>query len=89
MNSKTFPIKVKDSILVIPPEIQDYVTKYQENIKVSIIVESFSADSDDLRKKWTTWFDEVEEIELSLPNNENDDYGKLLVEKYKKQGLIL
>ncbi len=89
MNSKTFPIKVKDGILVIPSEIQDYLTKYPEKIKVSITVESFSGDSDDLRKKWTTWFEEVEKIELSPPNNENDDYGELLVEKYKKQGLIL
>ncbi len=65
MNNKTFEVEVKDGILVIPPEIQDYLSQCQGNTKVSITITSSSDNSDDLKEKWERWFDEVEKIELS------------------------
>ncbi len=51
MNNKTFEVEVKDGILVIPPEIQDYLSQCQGNTKVSITITSSSANSDDLEEK--------------------------------------
>ncbi|MDJ0579521.1 hypothetical protein [Crocosphaera sp.] len=89
MNSQTFEVEIKDGILVIPPEIQNYIRKCQGNTKVSITITSSSDNSDDLKEKWERWFDEVEKIELSPSPKKNDQYGDLLIEKYKNQGLIL
>ena len=60
MNNKTFEVEVKDGVLVIPPEIQDYLSQCQGNTKVSITITSSSDNSDDLKEKWERWFDEVE-----------------------------
>ncbi len=51
MNSQTFEVEVKDGILVIPPEIQDYVRQCQGNTKVSITIISSSDNSDDITEK--------------------------------------
>ena len=50
MNNKTFEVEVKDSILVIPPEIQDYLRQCKGNTKVSITITSSSDNSDNLKK---------------------------------------
>ncbi|WP_107668664.1 hypothetical protein [Cyanothece sp. BG0011] len=51
MNNKTFEVEVKDGILVIPPEIQDYLRQCQGNTKVSITITSSSDNSDNLKEK--------------------------------------
>ncbi|MDJ0579523.1 hypothetical protein [Crocosphaera sp.] len=51
MNNKTFEVEIKDGILVIPPEIQDYVRQCQGNTKVSITIISSSDNSDDITEK--------------------------------------
>ncbi|MDJ0660008.1 MAG: hypothetical protein QNJ42_11045 [Crocosphaera sp.] len=51
MNNRTFEVEVKDGILVIPPEIQDYLRQCQENTKASITIISSSDNSDDVKEK--------------------------------------
>ncbi len=51
MNSQTFEVEVKDGILVIAPEIQDYLSQCQGNTKVSITITSSSDNSDDITEK--------------------------------------
>ncbi len=85
MNNKTFEIEVKDDILVIPPEIQDYLSQCQGNTKVSITITSSSDNSDDLKEKWERWFDEVENIELSPSVQQTflEKFDKLSTEQQK------
>ncbi len=51
MNNKTFEVEVKDGILVITPEIKDYLSQCQGNTKVSITITSSSDNSDDITEK--------------------------------------
>lgn len=85
MNNKTFKIEVKDGILVIPPEIQDYLSQCQGNPKVSITITSSSDNSDDIKEKWERWFDEVENIELSPSVQQTflEKFDKLSTEQQK------
>ena len=51
MNNKTFEVEVTDGILVIPPEIQDYLRQCQGNTRVSITIVSSLQDADDIKEK--------------------------------------
>jgi antitoxin ParD1/3/4 len=44
---------------------------------------------EDLKEKWTKWFQEVEEMALTGSEISEKDYENLLMDKYKQQGLIL
>jgi antitoxin ParD1/3/4 len=44
---------------------------------------------EDLKEKWTKWFQEVEEMALTGSEISEKDYDNLLMDKYKQQGLIL
>ncbi len=89
MNCKTFELEIQDGILVIPSEIQAYLALCQTKVKVSVTIKSTSSSSNELKEKWEIWLNEVKKIEPLSSVNEDDNYGKLLVDKYKKQGLIL
>ncbi|MDJ0732181.1 MAG: hypothetical protein QNJ33_19565 [Crocosphaera sp.] len=85
MNSQTFEVEVKDGILVIPPEIQDYLRQCQGNTKVSITIISSLENSDNIKEKWERWFDEVEKIELSPSRQQTflEKFDKLSNEQQK------
>jgi hypothetical protein len=86
MNSQKFALEIKQGKLIIPAEIEDYLSKCSDNTKVSLIIKSEL----NLVNNWNQWFEEVEEIEpLNNNNNELNDYAQLLIDKYKKQGLKL
>ncbi|AKE65923.1 hypothetical protein MYAER_3585 [Microcystis aeruginosa NIES-2549] len=44
---------------------------------------------EDLKEKWTKWFQEVEEMALTGSEISEKDYENILMDKYKQQGLIL
>jgi antitoxin ParD1/3/4 len=44
---------------------------------------------EDLKEKWTKWFQEVEEMTLTGSEISEKDYENILMDKYKQQGLIL
>jgi predicted HTH domain antitoxin len=43
----------------------------------------------DFQTAWNRWFAEVDQLEPSPTQSEPDEYGKALIEKYRKQGLEL
>lgn len=43
----------------------------------------------DFQAAWLRWFDEVDRLEPESPQLELDEYGKAILDKYKKQGLDL
>jgi hypothetical protein len=88
VTSKVFTLEFKNGKLTIPSEIQDYLEKCQGQVKVSLMVES-SSKEDNLSNAWNQWFQEVEEIEPIDNNEPLNDYQKLLIDKYKQQGLEL
>jgi hypothetical protein len=88
VTSKVFTLEFKNGKLTIPLEIQDYLEKCQGQVKVSLMVES-SSKEDNLSNAWNQWFQEVEEIEPIDNNEPLNDYQKLLIDKYKQQGLEL
>lgn len=88
MTSKVFALELKEGKLTIPSEIQDYLQKCQGQVKVSLMVESSSEEAG-LSNAWNQWFQEVEQIEPLVNNEPKNDYQKLLIDKYKQQGLEL
>lgn len=79
--------------------VEDLKFKYQTR-KASLTIQSLqSATSNsrsasenyqqDFQSAWAHWFDEVEQLEPEPPRSEPDEYGKLLIDKYKRQGLDL
>lgn len=87
MNNKTFTLEIREGKLIIPDEIENYLSKCSDNVKVFLTVKS---ESNNLANKWNKWFEEVEQSQ-SLNNkiNSENDYKKLLINKYKQQGLEL
>jgi predicted DNA-binding protein len=59
----------------------------------TVVKESSPAEgeqSDNLMTEaWEKWVEEVEQLPLSTNSIQEDDYQKHLIEKYRKQGLIL
>ncbi|NJM89933.1 MAG: hypothetical protein HC847_25095 [Hydrococcus sp. RU_2_2] len=100
MSSKTFRLGIKNGTLVIPQEVTQYLHQCQEAVEISLTIQSSepttvppSSSSDnsekDLQASWERWFEEVEQLEPEPPKSEPDEYGKALIEKYRKQGLEL
>ena len=64
------------------PGVQDIT---EEDIAAEI--EAYRRE--DLKEKWTKWFQEVEEMALTGSEISEKDYENILMDKYKQQGLIL
>lgn len=45
-------------------------------------------DEEQLRQKWSQWFEEVDRLEV-ISTAPNSNYQQLLLNKYRKQGLEL
>lgn len=88
MNRKVFTLEVEQGKLTISSEIQDYLEKCKGQVQVSLTIES-SGEDGSLSSDWNQWFQEVEEIEIIANNELKSDYQKLLIDKYKQQGLEL
>ena len=43
----------------------------------------------DYKKLWSNWFDELEKEPVILKDIQPEQYGQLLIDKYRKEGLIL
>ncbi len=96
MSTKTFKLELKNGALVIPQAAREYLNQCQGEIEVSLTIQSSGSQTplgengeQDFQAAWTRWFAEVDQLELSPPQSEPDEYGKALIEKYKKQGLEL
>ncbi|MGK7931825.1 MAG: hypothetical protein AB4041_10390 [Microcystaceae cyanobacterium] len=89
MNQQTFELEFKQGQLIIPPSIQAYLSNSSEDVKISLTIESKVKEQSTLTDAWNQWFEEVEKLEAITNNSEIEDYQKLLVNKYKAQGLEL
>ena len=89
MNQKTFELELKQGQLIIPPAIQAYLSNCSEEVKISLTIESNIKEESTLATAWNQWFEEVEKLDPMNNNSEIEDYQKLLVDKYKAQGLEL
>ncbi|NCO74430.1 MAG: hypothetical protein GW795_00030 [Cyanobacteria bacterium] len=87
MNNQTFSLEIREGKLIIPSEIENYLSQFSDNIQVFLTVQS---TSNDLANKWDKWFEEVENSQvLNGAINPEDEYGQILINKYKNQGLEL
>jgi hypothetical protein len=89
MNQQTFELELKQGQLIIPPAIQAYLSNCSEEVKISLTIELKNKKESTLATAWNQWFEEVEKLEPITANSEIDDYQKLLIDKYKAQGLEL
>ncbi|TRU88699.1 MAG: hypothetical protein EWV76_08740 [Microcystis novacekii Mn_MB_F_20050700_S1] len=48
MKSQTFQLQTHNGNLIIPPEIQDYLTHCPDHVKISLTIESSELNNDDL-----------------------------------------
>ena len=64
------------------PGVQDITEK-----DIAAEIEAYRRE--DLKEKWTKWFQEVEEMALTGSEISEKDYENILMDKYKQQGLIL
>ena len=100
MSSQTFKLDLKNNKPVIPREAIEYLNQCQGEIEVSLTIQSTDAKSTisspssqnserDFQAAWNCWLAEVEQLEPSPSKAEPNEYGKELIEKYRKQGLEL
>jgi hypothetical protein len=47
MKSQTFQLQTHNGNLIIPPEIQDYLTHCPDHVKISLTIESSELNNDD------------------------------------------
>lgn len=98
MSSQTFKLDLKNGIRVIPIEAMEYLNQCQGEIEISLTIQSTDAKTAipssplgeverDFQRAWNRWLAEVDQIEPSSSKAEPDEYGKALIEKYRKQGL--
>ena len=96
MTSQTFKLGLKNGTLVIPTEAMEYLNQCQGEIEVSLMIESSQSSTSpsenreqDFQAAWDRWLAEVDQLSFSSSQSEPDEYGKALLEKYRKQGLDL
>lgn len=100
MSRKTFRLAFQKDTLVIPQEVTEYLNRCQGAVEVSLTIQSSdpatfppSSSSENsetnFQTAWNCWFAEVDQLEPSPSQSEPDEYGKSLIEKYRKQGLEL
>jgi hypothetical protein len=81
----------------LPADVQmgeyDAVLVLNSHSDSAVVQESNPADSEEqdriMALRWQKWFEEVEQLPLSTNTIERGDYHQHLIEKYRKQGLIL
>jgi hypothetical protein len=81
----------------LPADVQmgeyDAVLVLNSRLDSAVVQESNPADSGEqdriMALRWQKWFEEVEQLPLSTNTIEPGDYHQHLIEKYRKQGLIL
>jgi regulator of RNase E activity RraA len=91
----TVTVQVPDDMKV-PADVQvgeyDAVLVLNSRSDSEVVQESSHADSEEqdrtMAVRWQKWFEEVEQLPL-LENPEKGNFQQYLVEKYRKQGLIL
>jgi len=54
MNNQTFSLEIREGKLIIPSEIENYLSQFSDNIQVFLTVQS---TSNDLANKWDKWFE--------------------------------
>jgi exosome complex RNA-binding protein Rrp42 (RNase PH superfamily) len=101
MDMKTIEAKVKVNAdrtvtVQLPVDVQageyDAVLVLSSSSDVSLVVDASLVESEPedekLAVRWQKWFEQVEQLSL-LENSEKGDFQQHLVEKYRKQGLVL
>jgi hypothetical protein len=101
MDMRTIEAKVKVNAdrtvtVQLPVDVQageyDAVLVLSSSSDVSLVVDSSLVEGEPEDEKtalrWQKWFEEVEQLPL-LENPEKSDFQQHLVEKYRKQGLVL
>lgn len=98
MSSKTFRLELKEGILIIPPEVREYLRHCPQQTEIALMIQSPlnmtfqdrdipQTNPEDFQMKWNSWFEEVDNLEIISSDFEVDDYGSALLEKYRSQGL--
>jgi hypothetical protein len=71
-----------DAVLVLNSHADSEVVPESSHVK--------SEEQDEqMALRWQKWFEEVEQLPLSTNSIQPDDYHQHLIEKYRKQGLVL
>jgi hypothetical protein len=91
----TVTVQVPDDMKV-PADVQvgeyDAVLVLSSRSDSAVVQEPSHAEGEQqdetMALRWQKWFEEVEQLPL-LENPEKGDFQQYLVEKYRKQGLIL
>jgi hypothetical protein len=81
----------------LPADVQmgeyDAVLVLNSHAESSIIQELNHGESDQpdnlMTEAWQKWFEEVEQLPLSPNTIQSGDYHQHLIDKYRKQGLVL
>jgi hypothetical protein len=81
----------------LPADVQmgeyDAVLVLNSRLDSAVVQESNFADSEEpdnlMTEDWEKWVAEVEQLPLSSNTIQEGDYHQHLIEKYRKQGLIL
>lgn len=98
MTTKTFRLQLKEGLLIIPPEVIEYLRQCPDEAEIALMIQSqlntaFKPTSTTQRSqqyfqmKWNSWLEELDRLEISPSNPNPDDYGQALLEKYRGQGL--
>jgi hypothetical protein len=70
-----------DAVLVLNSHAESVIVQESNHQKSE-------QSEDEMARRWQKWFEEVEQLPL-LENPEQGDYQQYLIEKYRKQGLVL
>jgi hypothetical protein len=70
-----------DAVLVLNSHVESVIVQELNH-------EKGEQSDDEMAIRWQKWFEEVEQLPL-LENPEQGDYQQYLIEKYRKQGLVL
>jgi hypothetical protein len=77
----------------VPMGEYDAVLVLNSHSDSAVIQESSHAENEPpdnlMTEAWEKWVEEVEQLPLSPKSIQKDDYYQYLVEKYRKQGLVL
>ncbi|MBO1067093.1 MULTISPECIES: hypothetical protein [Nostocales] len=81
MSSKTFRLELKEGLLIIPPEVREYLRHCPQQTEIALMIQSALnmsfQDSDfpqtspeDFKMKWYSWFEEVNNLEIISSDSE-------------------
>ncbi|WP_353929057.1 hypothetical protein WJM97_12030 [Okeanomitos corallinicola TIOX110] len=97
MSRKIFRLEVKEGLLILPPEVREYLRQCPEESEIDLMIQpplslSFQHsdiqenNQQDIQMKWNNWLKEVEQLEILPADSPGDDYGSALLKKYRSQG---